>query len=38
MLSFIAGPHACIGKTMSIIEMKYILAFVHLFTGILSFL
>ncbi|PPQ77754.1 hypothetical protein CVT25_011188 [Psilocybe cyanescens] len=26
MLSFIAGPHACIGKTMSIIEMKYILA------------
>jgi len=26
MLSFIAGPHACIGKTMSIIEMKAVLA------------
>lgn len=26
MLSFIAGPHACIGKTMAIIEMKAILA------------
>jgi cytochrome P450 len=26
MLSFIAGPHACIGKTMSILEMKAILA------------
>ncbi|TFK31568.1 cytochrome P450 [Crucibulum laeve] len=25
MLSFIAGPHACIGKTMSIIEMKAVL-------------
>ncbi|PPQ78897.1 hypothetical protein CVT25_002385 [Psilocybe cyanescens] len=25
-LSFIAGPHACIGKTMSIIEMKTVLA------------
>ena len=24
--SFIAGPHACIGKTMAIIEMKAILA------------
>ncbi|KDR66172.1 hypothetical protein GALMADRAFT_148080 [Galerina marginata CBS 339.88] len=24
-LSFIAGPHACIGKTMSIIEMKAVL-------------
>ncbi|KAF8165324.1 cytochrome P450 [Crassisporium funariophilum] len=26
LLSFIAGPHACIGKTMSIIEMKAVLA------------
>ncbi|KDQ54866.1 hypothetical protein JAAARDRAFT_181568 [Jaapia argillacea MUCL 33604] len=26
MLSFIAGPHACIGKTMAIIEMKSVLA------------
>ncbi|CAA7259771.1 unnamed protein product [Cyclocybe aegerita] len=26
MLSFIAGPHACIGKTMAIIEMKAVLA------------
>ncbi|KAF9005232.1 cytochrome P450 [Cyathus striatus] len=25
LLSFISGPHACIGKTMSIIEMKAIL-------------
>ncbi|TFK35848.1 cytochrome P450 [Crucibulum laeve] len=25
-LSFIAGPHACIGKTMAIIEMKAVLA------------
>jgi len=25
-LSFIAGPHACIGKTMAIMEMKAILA------------
>ncbi|KAF9047074.1 cytochrome P450 [Hymenopellis radicata] len=25
-LSFIAGPHACIGKTMAIVEMKAILA------------
>ncbi|KAF9057557.1 cytochrome P450 [Panaeolus papilionaceus] len=27
LLSFIAGPHACIGKTMSIIEMKMVLAY-----------
>ncbi|KAL0069273.1 hypothetical protein AAF712_003638 [Marasmius tenuissimus] len=26
LLSFIAGPHACIGKTMAIIEMKAVLA------------
>ncbi|KAG6911171.1 hypothetical protein DXG01_003911 [Tephrocybe rancida] len=26
MLSFLAGPHACIGKTMAIIEMKAVLA------------
>ncbi|TFK73628.1 cytochrome P450 [Pluteus cervinus] len=26
ILSFIAGPHACIGKTMAIIEMKAVLA------------
>ncbi|KAG6872955.1 hypothetical protein C0995_004839 [Termitomyces sp. Mi166 len=26
MLSFLAGPHACIGKTMAIIEMKTVLA------------
>jgi len=26
LLSFIAGPHACIGKTMSIMEMKAVLA------------
>ncbi|PFH49174.1 hypothetical protein AMATHDRAFT_5144 [Amanita thiersii Skay4041] len=26
MLSFITGPHACIGKTMAIIEMKAVLA------------
>ncbi|KAF8639028.1 hypothetical protein AX17_001780 [Amanita inopinata Kibby_2008] len=26
MLSFITGPHACIGKTMAIMEMKTILA------------
>ncbi|EGO03799.1 hypothetical protein SERLA73DRAFT_69628 [Serpula lacrymans var. lacrymans S7.3] len=26
LLSFIAGPHACIGKTMAIMEMKAILA------------
>ncbi|KAH9482683.1 Cytochrome P450 monooxygenase 205 [Psilocybe cubensis] len=26
MLSFIAGPHACIGKTMAIIEMKAVLS------------
>lgn len=26
MLSFIAGPHACIGRTMAIIEMKAVLA------------
>ncbi|KAF8587077.1 cytochrome P450, partial [Ramaria rubella] len=26
LLSFIAGPHACIGRTMAIIEMKAILA------------
>lgn len=26
MLSFIAGPHACIGRTMSIIEMKAVVA------------
>ncbi|KAF5344892.1 hypothetical protein D9758_011593 [Tetrapyrgos nigripes] len=26
MMSFIAGPHACIGKTMSIMEMKAVLA------------
>jgi len=25
LLSFIAGPHACIGKTMAIIEMKAVL-------------
>ncbi|KAG6866222.1 hypothetical protein C0991_007247 [Blastosporella zonata] len=28
MLSFLAGPHACIGKTMAIIEMKAVLAWV----------
>ncbi|KAH0589123.1 hypothetical protein H2248_004891 [Termitomyces sp. 'cryptogamus'] len=27
VLSFLSGPHACIGKTMAIIEMKVILAF-----------
>lgn len=26
LLAFIAGPHACIGKTMAIIEMKAVLA------------
>jgi len=26
VLSFIAGPHHCIGKTMSIIEMKAVIA------------
>lgn len=26
--TFIAGPHACIGKTMAIIEMKAIIALV----------
>ncbi|KAL9708800.1 hypothetical protein Ac2012v2_007954 [Leucoagaricus gongylophorus] len=26
LMSFIAGPHACIGKTMAIIEMKTVLA------------
>jgi cytochrome P450 len=26
MLSFIAGPHVCIGRTMAISEMKAILA------------
>ncbi|KII92067.1 hypothetical protein PLICRDRAFT_50496 [Plicaturopsis crispa FD-325 SS-3] len=26
LLSFIAGPHACIGRTMSIVEMKAVLA------------
>ncbi|KAG6837832.1 hypothetical protein H0H93_016200 [Arthromyces matolae] len=26
MLSFLSGPHACIGKTMAIIEMKVVLA------------
>ncbi|KAJ8094400.1 hypothetical protein PM082_010834 [Marasmius tenuissimus] len=26
VLSFLAGPHACIGKTMAIIEMKAVLA------------
>ncbi len=26
LLSFIAGPHGCIGKTMAIIEMKAVLA------------
>uniref|UniRef100_A0A0W0GDZ4 Cytochrome p450 n=1 Tax=Moniliophthora roreri TaxID=221103 RepID=A0A0W0GDZ4_MONRR len=26
VLSFIAGPHACIGKTMAIVEMKAVLA------------
>ncbi|KAK7468924.1 hypothetical protein VKT23_003420 [Stygiomarasmius scandens] len=26
MLSFLAGPHACIGKTMAIVEMKAVLA------------
>ncbi|KAG7095348.1 hypothetical protein E1B28_006108 [Marasmius oreades] len=26
LLSFIAGPHACIGKTMAIVEMKAVLA------------
>jgi cytochrome P450 len=25
MLSFIAGPHGCIGKTMAIVEMKAVL-------------
>jgi hypothetical protein len=29
LLSFIAGPHGCIGKTMAIMEMKAILAYVH---------
>jgi hypothetical protein len=36
-LSFIAGPHACIGKTMAIIEMKAVLAcvlFRHTFIGL----
>jgi len=27
-MSFIVGPHACIGKTMAIIEMKTVLAWV----------
>ncbi|THU80948.1 cytochrome P450 [Dendrothele bispora CBS 962.96] len=26
MMSFLAGPHACIGKTMAIVEMKAVLA------------
>lgn len=26
LLSFLAGPHACIGKTMAVIEMKAVLA------------
>jgi cytochrome P450 len=30
MFSFIAGPHACIGKTMAIYEMKAVLACVSL--------
>lgn len=25
-LTFLAGPHACIGKTMAIIEMKAVIA------------
>jgi len=28
LLSFIAGPHACIGKTMAIVEMKAVLGWV----------
>jgi cytochrome P450 len=30
LMSFIVGPHACIGKTMAIIEMKTVLAYVFL--------
>lgn len=30
LMSFIQGPHACIGKTMSILEMKAVLACVSL--------
>jgi cytochrome P450 len=26
LMSFIFGPHACIGKTMAIIEMKTVIA------------
>ena len=29
-LTFLAGPHACIGKTMAIIEMKAVLGCVYL--------
>lgn len=38
MLSFIAGPHACIGKTMSIIEMKAVLAWVITFSRLILLL
>jgi Cytochrome P450 len=30
LLSFITGPHACIGRTMAIMEMKAILTYVIL--------
>lgn len=35
LLSFIAGPHTCIGKTMAILEMKAILAYVSLTPGLI---